>query len=93
LAVDYSAWDAVKSEIIPFLHDPELRRKLAYHFSRTEAVNRLNDLYLNYSAGIGSAVGGSEQTRTALRAYLLQNLSALETEAGELIAKIKPLTL
>jgi len=89
LTADYSAWDAVKSEIIPFLHDSELQRRLAYHFSRTQAVAKLNDLYLNYTAGIGGALGGSEQTREALRPYLLQTLSALDAEAGQLIEDIK----
>jgi hypothetical protein len=89
LTVDYSAWDAVKSEIIPFLHDPQLQRRLAYHFSRTQAVTKLNDLYLNYTSGIGAAIGGSEQTRDALRTYLLQTLSALDVEAGQLIEEIK----
>jgi len=69
-AVDCSAWDSVKTEIIQYLHDPALQQRIAYHFSRMEAVLKLNDLYLNYAAGIGAAIGGSEQTRDSLRNYL-----------------------
>jgi hypothetical protein len=93
LRADYSAWDAVKSEIIPFLHDSQLQRKLAYHFSRTQAVARLNELYLNYAVGIGAALAPPGEipgaTRDALRTYFLQTLSTLDAEAGELIEDIR----
>ncbi len=91
LTADFSAWDAVKSEIIPFMHAPEIQRRLAYHFSRTAAVSRLHRLYFSYIAGTHSALIGSLQVRDMLENYLLQVLSELEQEANGLIQAIQAL--
>lgn len=88
-ALDYSAWDAVKSEIIQHLHNPALQQRVAFHFSRMEAVTRLSDLYLNYVAGIGAAIGGSEQTSASLRGYLVKTLTQLDVEAEQIIQAIE----
>ncbi len=32
IGVDYSAWDASRSEVTPYLGDPELQQRIAYHF-------------------------------------------------------------
>jgi hypothetical protein len=89
VAIDYSAWEASRSEITPYLRDPELQQRIAYHFSRLASVAKLNDMYLHYAAGIGAALGGSENTRDALRKYLTQVVSHLDNEANELVELIK----
>ena len=88
-ALDYSAWDAVKSEIIQHLHNPTLQQRIAYHFSRMEAVTKLSDLYLNYVAGIGATIGGSEQMRDSLRGYLLNTLQQLDIESEQIMQAIQ----
>ncbi len=87
--LDTSTWEAVKSEVTQHLQDPLLQGRIAYHFSRLGSVARLNNLYLNYAAGIAAAVGGSEKTRDALRNYLLQTAAYLDTDAEGIIGLIE----
>jgi len=87
-ALDYSAWDATKSEVSARLPDPKLHRHLAYHFSRLHAVVTLSEMHLNYSAGIGASLGGSEHTRDALRTYLLSIVPKLITESDDLLLQM-----
>ncbi len=91
VALDVSAWDVSKQEIIPFLQDAEMQRRIAHHFTRTESVRRLAVLLLDQSVGVASALGGSAQTRKALSSHLQAESDDLSHDAGQLaddIAKV-----
>jgi hypothetical protein len=88
-ALDYSTWDAVKRDIVQYLHDPELQRQIAFHFSRMEAISNLNDRLVNYSSGVASAVGGSENLRDSLRDYMRGLVSDRIQESEEILTDIE----
>ena len=75
--LDVSAWDAVKDDLSEYLHDPDLKKRIAYHFSRLNTMSKLNSMYLDLSVGIGSALTGNEQTKLALKNNLLRTASFL----------------
>lgn len=82
--LDLATWEAVKPVIADQLRDPLLHGRLAYHFSRLASITKLNDMYLNYAAGIAAALGGSDRTRDALQVYLLVSATQQRVEAEEL---------
>lgn len=90
-ALDVSAWDVSKQEIIPFLQDAEVQRRIAHHFTRAESVRKLAVLLLDQSVGVASALGGSAQTRKALSSHLQDESGNLSREAGQLADDIAKL--
>lgn len=92
LGIDYSAWDAVKPEISQFLKDPKLKQEIAFHFSKLVNLTKLNEMYLDLSAGVSSALQSSRTTSTALRQHLIQTVQNLINEASQLVSTISDLT-
>ena len=88
IQLDISAWDAVKDDIAEHLHDPNLKKRIAYHFSRLNTMAKLNGMYLDFSAGIGAALGGVETTRDALKSNLLATAGFLSTDIAEILPLI-----
>src|SRR5262249_39188955 len=84
VALDVSAWDVSKQEILPFLQDAEMQRRIAHHFTRAESVRRLAALLLQQSGRVASALGGSTQTRKALSSHLQSESDELSREAQQL---------
>lgn len=82
--LDISAWDAVRDDISNHLDDPNLKRRIAYHFSRLATMSKLNSAYLDFSAGIASAIGGVENTKNSLYQALLQNADFLMKDISEI---------
>jgi len=91
VVLDVSAWDVSKQEIIPFLQDAEMQRRIAHHFTRTESVRRLVALLFEQSVGVASALGSSAQTRKALISYLQAESDDLSREARQLAEDITKL--
>jgi hypothetical protein len=89
LGLDVSAWDVSKAEIVPHMRDPDLQRRLAYHFSGLAALTRLNGLYLDQTVGVPSALGGSDNTRATLRTSLLARTRQLIEEAQALAQEVE----
>ena len=87
--LDLSAWDASKTEIIPFLRDAELQRRIGHHFERLASVARLTNLYLDQVAGVQSALQSSAQTGIALRNHLQEVTSELVKASADLQALIR----
>lgn len=87
--LDTTAWEAVRIEVTRYLHNPELQGRIAYHFSQLAALAKLNDSYIDFSAGVAAAIGGSEQTRTVLRSYLVKSAEALDAGAKEITTLIE----
>jgi hypothetical protein len=54
--LDSSTWDVVKKDIIQYLDDPALRRRIANHFSRIEEIRRIESIYLDSVVGVMSAL-------------------------------------
>jgi hypothetical protein len=86
--LDSSSWDALQSELTAELGDPDLRQRLAYHFSRTEAVKKLNDMYLNFSVGVESSMSNAAEVRRALGTALPRAVAELLQESQELMSSI-----
>jgi len=87
LEIDYSAWEAVKSEVVQYLHNPNLQYRLSHHFSRMKYLVKVSDMYMNYKFGIESAVISRKRCQgivSALVEYLLSLLPELIQEANEL---------
>jgi hypothetical protein len=66
-----AVWDAVKGEVIPNLHDPELQGLLADYFAEVDVVLRLNDRYLDHMIGVTSALGGAAVLQETIRQHLM----------------------
>lgn len=88
IELDISAWDAVKDDITLHLHDPDLKKRIAYHFSRLTTMAKLNSMYLDFSAGIGSTLGGVEKTRESLKNHLLTTADFLSKDISEILPLI-----
>jgi hypothetical protein len=82
--IDTSAWDAIKSDIVQFLKVPLLQKRIAYHFSRIASYARLNQLYLDSTSGISSALLSSPVRRTNLKTYILENIEFLVSDSHQI---------
>ena len=89
VGLDLVAWEACRDEIIPFLKNPDLRRRIALYFGRLATVARLSALYLDQAVGVVSALGGVATTRTALKNHLLAFCQQLLTESEQLRTEIE----
>jgi|LakMenE18May11ns_1017448.scaffolds.fasta_scaffold9826124_2 hypothetical protein len=89
IQLDISAWDAVKDDITQYLHDPNLKRRVAYHFSRLNTIAELNTLYLDFNAGINGTLSNAGNTREALKNHLLLHSSALSADIIEMLPLIE----
>lgn len=89
VALDTSAWEAVRDEVIPFLRVPDLQRRSAYYFARLVSVGTLSRIYLDQVAGIGSALGGIEGTSENLRGFLIATCQELITTGEQLASELE----
>jgi hypothetical protein len=80
-SLDTGAWDASRDEIVPFLHHPELQRRIAFHFSRLESLRRLTMVHLDFISGNKPLNG---EVAHDLRAHLLREVRALLDDGKEL---------
>jgi len=76
--------DVCKQEILPFLRDIDMQRRIANHFTQVDSVRRLTALLLEQSIGSASALVSSGQTRQTLRNHLRSTSTNLSPEADEL---------
>ena len=92
LEIDYSAWDAVKSEIVQYLHNPELQYRLSHHFARMKYLVKVSDKYHDFKFGIESAVIAKKRCKRIVSEYveyLLILLPELINEANELKCEVQ----
>lgn len=89
VALDVTAWDVSKQEIIPFLQDAGLQREIGHHFTRLESIRRLTALLLEQSTGVASALRGSQQVRKTLSEHLRKEAQDLSREAEALAMRIE----
>jgi hypothetical protein len=87
--LDTSAWEAVKPEVIQYLHEPNLQGKIAYHFAKLSSFEKLNLLYQDYNIGILSSIMETQEVKASLKATLIGQASNLSSEAKEIIEGIK----
>jgi hypothetical protein len=88
-ALDTAAWEASREEIVPCLQSPDLQRRIAFHFSRLSSVSRLCSVYLDLAAGVASAIGGVENTRSALRNHLVATAEELLAQTRQLAQEVE----
>ncbi len=88
-ALDYSAWDALKVDVVQLLHDPALQQRIAYHFSRIQTLVGLIDKHYDFTFGLQSETNAAASTRESLREYLIPTLTSLVEESAALIARIE----
>ena len=83
---DISAWDAVKTDIIKFLHDPLLQKRIAYHFLCLSALDKLNSIYLDSTAiGVSSIITGREQMKESLKTHIVTSIEFLIIDIDEIL--------
>lgn len=82
-----AAWDAVKSEVIPYLHDPRLQGLLATYFSEVDVVLAVNQRYVDSVVGVMSALNFADN----LRRELQDHLAARAKATAELGEKLRPM--
>ena len=85
-ALDTSAWDTIKADIAPELTDPELRRKLAYHFGQLSALEDLNQQFLSFAFGVNRSMSSSDKTRESIKVTLVSLAKGTRVDALELIS-------
>lgn len=81
--LDSSTWEVVKNDVIQYLDNPPLRKKIAFHFSRIEELRKIESIYLDSAVGIMSALGQSPLRQT-LNEDLPGRISQLIQVAQEL---------
>jgi hypothetical protein len=91
VGLDVAAWEAARDQIVPVLRNPELQRRIAFHFSRLGTLTRLCSMYLDLVAGIGATVSGVEKTREALKNHLVAISNKLLSEAETMHGEVKNL--
>lgn len=85
--LETTTWDAVRGEITPLLHNPELQARLAHHFSQVAHVIKLNDQFVEFHVGPSASMSTSEQMRNLLGV----NLNLLSGNAVKQIEELRPL--
>ena len=58
LSLDTSPWGSVQTDFSSDV-DPNLRRRLAFHFHRLEAMVKLSDLYLSFIIGTNTSMSSA----------------------------------
>ncbi len=86
--LDTSAWDAVKSDLTTELSDPELRQRLAYHFSRLTTLVKMNEEYLYFIDGVGASMTSATETRKTLHNVVSNLVAGAEEETSGLVKQI-----
>jgi hypothetical protein len=89
LNLDVSAWDAIKADIVAELTDPDLRRQLAFHFMKLNALRDLNQEYLGFAFGTNASMSGSEKVRESIKTNMKTMCEELQKHAVELVALCK----
>ena len=84
LRLNTSAWDATKHDILKSLHNPDLKRNIAYHFEKLHSVETLNSLYLEKATGVSVALSGNKDTREVFKQNLIEEITSLINESDEL---------
>jgi hypothetical protein len=74
-------WDAVKPEIVPFLHDGHLAAQLARYVEWTTLLRRLSETYSDLVIGAPAALSGTARYRPAVRGELLKGLDEATGQA------------
>ena len=88
LALDTSAWDATKDQIVPLIENLGLKRRIAYYFGELSAISHVNDLYIEQYMGASAALNSAAQTRQNLRGFLLRRTQELIEEGAGLTADL-----
>ena len=89
LNLDVSAWDAIKTDIVAELTDPDLRRQLAFHFMKLNALRNLNTEYLGFAFGTNASMSGSEKVRESIKGNMKSMCEELQVHSSELIRQCK----
>ena len=75
---DTSAWEVMKNDVIQFLRNPDLKAKIAYHFSRLITLNKLCEKLSNFaSIDVRAAIPNKEKTIEDLRNYIVSEIGVL----------------
>jgi hypothetical protein len=87
-ALDYSTWDAVQRDIIQYLDEPFLQRRIAYYFSRLRTLLQSQSMYLDSTNGITASLWDHPPLRKNLQILLPKMIAKLDEEADILIKDI-----
>jgi hypothetical protein len=89
LALDVSAWEAIKGDFIAELTDPALRQEVAFHFSQLTVLGALNQEYLGFGFGTNASMSGADATRTSIGQNLKTMCNELSARADALVTASK----
>lgn len=87
--LETTTWEAVQGDVTPFLHDPDLQARLAYHFALISQIMKLHDRYVDFMAGVASALANAPQTRRELTGSLGNLASRASSQVGELRPRLQ----
>jgi hypothetical protein len=89
IIIDTSTWDAVKNEVIEFLHEPTIQKRLAYHFLRLRSFRDLYHTLFEHSKGIAATISGNERTKDVLKRQLTNSADFLLSDTDEILTLLK----
>lgn len=89
LALDVSAWDAIKTDFIAELTDPALRQEVVFHFSQLANLGALNQEFLEFNFGTNASMSGSDATRAGIGQNRKTMCSELSVQAEALVTASK----
>lgn len=86
---DDSTWDVVKNDVVQYLHNPALQRRIAYHFSLIKELRKIEAIYLDSSVGaIASLQHGQAPLKQVIGTHIPEIIQELIDEADILIQQI-----
>jgi len=87
--LDISTWEAVRTEVVPYLHSPQLSSRLAHHFGRLGSVVKLQELYVSLVVkDLSSALSHVRQVKKIAHDALNRAAKAANSDAAELITEL-----
>lgn len=89
LNLDISAWDAIKADIVAELTDPNLRRQLAFHFKKLDALRNLNNEYLGFAFGTNASMSNSDMVKKSIKGNMTSMCEELQIHSSELIRQCR----
>jgi hypothetical protein len=86
--LDYTAWSAVQPLLAREVGSPDLRRRLAFHFSRVQAIVKMVDLISHSLVSIPGPTPPVSEARLDAMGAIADAVTALQSESPKLVEEL-----
>ena len=85
---DTSTWDALKNDIVLFLNNLQLQKRIAYNFTMLISFVATHRLYLEQNFGVAIAIRALEPNKQAFKNHILRMIDFLLSDSEQVIEQI-----